>query len=163
MNGLNLKTNSNKLWLPTGALSWYVALTLVLSIVFHAGCAPSGGVRQASEQSFDFSSATTYSITGGDAEQANFTGFERDKFAGFFQRAVELELGKKGLSPADPAAGRDARLLVRYSLREKLVITFSDAISRRLVWRGESRDVFTTSKLNQDEISTLVKQALSGF
>ncbi|HSG98607.1 MAG TPA: DUF4136 domain-containing protein [candidate division Zixibacteria bacterium] len=137
-----------------------------LSVIFMTVClAALGGCRSGSapsaveERGFDFGSLKAYSITGGDTEAAQLTGFERDSFHSYFVEAAREALAGRGLN--ESSAGPD--VIVRYTLGERLVVTALDAQSRRLIWRGESAGKFLERKFSREWVHELTRQALAGF
>lgn len=134
-------------------------LALAVCLAALVGCRGGSAPSAVEERGFDFSSLTAYSITGGDTEAAQLTGFERDSFHSYFVEAAREALAVRGLQ--ESTAGPD--VIVRYTLGERLVVTALDAQTRRLIWRGESGAKFLERKLSREWVHELTRQALEGF
>ena len=103
---------------------------------------------------------------GGDTGEAELTGFKRDAFNNLFARAVRSTLNERGMTEVNsdsPTPRRDADIIIRYTLRERLVITILDEDTRRLIWRGEAANKFDPEDLRQETIDTTVREILSEF
>ncbi|MFQ5606503.1 MAG: DUF4136 domain-containing protein [Candidatus Zixiibacteriota bacterium] len=138
----------------------------LIPLLILMGCRPSGNVQRVSEAGYDFGELSAYTITGGDTDAASLTGFEHDKFHVLFVRSAREFLNARGfreVNPDDAEAPQEADIVMRYTLRETLIITIMDAETRRLIWRGESAAEFTGADLNQESIDGFVRKILSGF
>lgn len=138
---------------------WTTLLVAVALLAVFTGCGGYGGGYGAKEAGFDFSAIGAYQISGGDTEGAGLSGFERDSFHNFFVKAANTEMQKRKLEFS--AEAPDA--LLRYTLREKLIVTLLDVETRRLIWRGESSALYSDKELSQDWVTELVKQAMASL
>jgi len=146
------------------ALPRATAAFLLMALSLLASCG--GGPRpsqQVSDAEVNFSERRTYALTGGDTEEAGLSGFQRDSFRAFFTGAVNEILNRRGLTEVTDSRSDSADYIIRYILRDKLIITALDPKSRRLIWRGQSDDGLPGGGLSQAAVSKLVKQAISGF
>ena len=135
----------------------------VVALLLLSSCGGPQPSQQVSDAEVNFASRRTYILTGGDTEDAGLSGFQRDSFGAFFTGAINETLSKRGLTEVTDSRSDSADYIIRYILRDKLIVTALDPESRRLIWRGQSDDRFVGAELSQETVSKLVKQAISGF
>ena len=136
-------------------------LTAFLALATLMTACRKSGVENTSieEAGYAFHSLGAFSITGGDTEAAGLSGFQRDSFHSYFVSAAREILLAHNLEESVDYPD----IIIRYTLGETLIVTALDAETRRLVWRGESRDTFDARSLTRDSVKTLVRQALERF
>ncbi len=140
-----------------------LGLSLVGALLLTVSCGSPQQMRQASDTEVNFSERKTYSLTGGDTEEAGLTGFKRDSFRAFFNEALNEILAKRGLTEVGESETDSADYIIRYILRDVLVINALDPDSRRLIWRGQSDTGLAGVKLSQSAVTNIVEQAIGGF
>jgi hypothetical protein len=151
-----MKFNSN---ISRATSRWSVigALLLVVSC---------GSLRQTqtiSDSEVNFADRRNFALTGGVTEEAGLTGFQRDSFGAFFAESAREILTSRGLTEVGASHPDSADYIIRYILRDKLIITALDPSSRRLIWRGQSDKGLSGETLSQSVVAELVEQAISGF
>jgi len=138
-------------------------VNVVVGLLLLSSCGGPRPAQQVSDAEVNFAARRTYALTGGDTEEAGLSGFQRDSFGAFFNEAINEILSRRGLTEFTNSSSDSADYIIRYILRDKLIVTALDPVSRRLIWRGQSDDRFVGAELSQDSVSKLVKQATSGF
>ncbi len=146
----------NKSWLASLWATLLIASTIV-------SCGSPQQMQQVSDAEFNFSERKTYALTGGDTDEAGLSGFQRDSFRTFFDSAVNELLSKRGLSEFGENGTDSADYIIRYILRDRLIITVLEPESKRLIWRGQSDTGLSGATLSLSAVTALVEQAINGF
>ncbi len=137
-----------------------VGIGVVLSLM---SCGSPQQTRPVSDSEANFGDRKNFALTGGVTEEAGLTGFQRDSFGAFFAEAAREILTKRGLTEVGETQTDSADYIIRFILRENLIVTALDPSSRRLIWRGQSNTGLGGETLSQSVVSKLVEQALNGF
>jgi membrane-bound lytic murein transglycosylase B len=138
-------------------LSAFVALLSLVS------CGTPQQTRPVADAEANFGSRQNFALTGGVTEEAGLTGFQRDSFEAFFTEAAREILIKRGLTEVGETQTDSADYIIRFILRDNLIVTALDPSSRRLIWRGQSDKGLSGETLSQSVVTKLVEQALNGF
>ncbi len=126
-------------------------------------CGTPQQTRPVADAEADFGSRRNFALTGGVTEEAGLTGFQRDSFGAFFAEAAREMLTKRGLTEVGATQTDSADYIIRFILRDNLIVTALDPSTRRLIWRGQSDKGLSGEKLSQSVVTKLVEQALNGF
>ena len=140
--------------LPSAIITALIALSL-------SACSSSRVGRAQYDPEVNFPTMTRFGFTTGDVSFLKLSSYEADQFEQTFRQATKDILLGQGMLRVD--FGDSPDLLIRYTVRERLIIRIIDAQTRGLIWRGESSSEINSPRVQPDEIEMAVSEALAGY